>query len=242
MNKILPFLLLLLVFSCQVAEKETTNPTVEIDTPEALYGQLFEDAQLRTDLFPDSKTFVDCVPLKAPSEIVALYEQLENKEDKDVLLGFLKEHFVIPGYEEKPMLEQAETAGKHIQYLWDVLKREADERRSGTLIPLPNDYIVPGGRFREVYYWDSYFTMLGLKKDGEDALIKNVVDNFSFLIDSVGFIPNGNRTYYNTRSQPPFYALMVALSVEGNKEKSIADYHKYLLKEYSCCPEGIFFQ
>jgi alpha,alpha-trehalase len=74
----------------------------------------------------------------------------------------------------------------------------------GSLIPLPYPYIVPGGRFQEIYYWDSYFTMLGLSVSGRFDLIENMVDNFSFLIKTLGHIPNGNRSYYISRSQPPF--------------------------------------
>src|SRR5439155_404581 len=65
--------------------------------------------------------------------------------------------------------------------------------------------------FREVYYWDSYFTMLGLIESGRTDLVKSMLDNFAYLIRTVGHIPNGNRTYYLSRSQPPFFAAMVGL-------------------------------
>lgn len=238
MLRLSPLIFILVLASCQPGQQEAEKVNIEIGSPEKLYGRLFLDVQLRTDLFPDSKTFVDCTPLKSPSEISALYDELENKESKASLLSFLEENFIIPGYKEQALESNASEVSEHVQNLWSVLKRAADDRTSGTLIPLPNDYVVPGGRFREVYYWDSYFTMLGLKVDGEQDLIDNIVANFSFLIDSIGFIPNGNRAYYGSRSQPPFYALMVALSVEGNKEKSIADYHQYLVKEYNFWMDG----
>ncbi|MEL4411540.1 trehalase family glycosidase, partial [Shewanella algae] len=72
-----------------------------------------------------------------------------------------------------------------------------------------------GGRFREIYYWDSYFTMLGLLESGRIDLIEQMVKNFASLIDRFGFIPNGNRTYYLGRSQPPFFALMVSVLMDG---------------------------
>ena len=75
--------------------------------------------------------------------------------------------------------------------------------------------IVPGGRFGEIYYWDSYFTSLGLKVSGKMRLVESMVSNFSYLIDTIGYIPNGNRTYYLGRSQPPFYSLMVELLSEA---------------------------
>ena len=98
------------------------------------------------------------------------------------------------------------------------LSRQPD-MAGGSLIPLPFPYIVPGGRFGEIYYWDSYFTMLGLKASGKNEMLENMVKNFSFLLDTVGHIPNGNRTYYLSRSQPPFYSLMIRLlaDVKGKK-------------------------
>ena len=72
-------------------------------------------------------------------------------------------------------------------------------------------YVVPGGRFREMYYWDSYFTMVGLQTSGRDDLVAAMVENFAGLIDRYGHIPNGSRSYYLSRSQPPFFAAMVEL-------------------------------
>jgi alpha,alpha-trehalase len=91
-----------------------------------------------------------------------------------------------------------------------VLTRQADvnDPRS-SLLPLPNPYVVPGGRFREVYYWDSYFTMLGLIESGRTTQVGQMLDNFAHLVRTVGHIPNGNRTYYLSRSQPPYFAAMV---------------------------------
>ena len=77
------------------------------------------------------------------------------------------------------------------------MKRKSDDGIHGSsLLPLPYEYIVPGGRFREIYYWDSYFTMLGLKESGLHELMESMVRNFVHLIDSYGHMPNGNRTYY----------------------------------------------
>jgi len=72
-------------------------------------------------------------------------------------------------------------------------------------------YVVPGGRFREMYYWDSYFTMLGLMQSGRPELAEDMVRDFAYLIDTFGHVPNGARTYYLSRSQPPFYFEMVGL-------------------------------
>jgi alpha,alpha-trehalase len=103
---------------------------------------------------------------------------------------------------------------------------------------LPHPYIVPGGRFREIYYWDSYFTMLGLQEDGQTEIIKNMIDNFSWLIENYGFIPNGNRTYYLSRSQPPFYAKMLEVLAVTEGEEVFVEYLPFLEKEYEFWMSG----
>ncbi|MCI0489865.1 MAG: alpha,alpha-trehalase [Blastocatellia bacterium] len=77
------------------------------------------------------------------------------------------------------------------------------------LLYLPHPYVVPGGRFNEMYGWDSYFIQVGLLRDGEIAMAKNLVDNFLYQIVYYGEILNANRTYYLTRSQPPFLTRMI---------------------------------
>ncbi len=110
--------------------------------------------------------------------------------------------------------------------------------RSGTLIPLPYPYIVPGGRFREIYYWDSYFTMLGLEQDKRKEIIRNMLDNFSYLIDTYGYIPNGNRTYFLGRSQPPFFSMMISVLAEMEGDTVFTHYLKYLEKEHEFWMDG----
>jgi alpha,alpha-trehalase len=178
--------------------------------PDKIFGQLFTDVQL-AKIFPDGKTFVDCLPKRKVSDI--MYDYGLSKGSNMDLRKFVEENFDLPSKPaalENVMKEPA--AADHIKNLWANLKREADKAVDGSsLLPLPNAYIVPGGRFREIYYWDSYFTMLGLKESGEAAMIENMITNFAFLIDTYGHIPNGNRTYYLSRSQPPFFSLMVDL-------------------------------
>ncbi len=177
---------------------------------------LFEDVQF-AHVFPDEKTFVDCLP-KQPLEEIAREYQLAKDSPGFQLKEFVLAHFVqpasyVPDYisdRDRDVLENAEK-------LWDVLTRQPDPE-AGSLIPLPFPYIVPGGRFREIYYWDSYFTSLGLRASGRIEMIENMVKNFSHLIDTVGYIPNGNRTYYLGRSQPPFFSLMVKLLAEERGE------------------------
>jgi alpha,alpha-trehalase len=198
-------------------------------TPDRLYGQLFTDVQLGR-IFPDSKTFVDCIPLQSPGEIVAQYEK-EKHQPRFDLKKFVLQHFRLPPA-PKQYSSGTKDIRKHIAELWDVLKRSADTVKEGSsLLPLPYPYVVPGGRFREVYYWDSYFTMLGLKESGEYEMMENMAKNFAYLIKAYGHIPNGNRTYYLSRSQPPFFSLMVELLASVKGDSILAQYHDALLAE-----------
>ncbi|HEU5352055.1 MAG TPA: trehalase family glycosidase [Terracidiphilus sp.] len=83
------------------------------------------------------------------------------------------------------------------------------------LLFLPHPYVVPGGRFNEMYGWDSYFIVLGLEADHHEALARDMVDNFYFEIEHYGGVLNANRTYYLTRSQPPFLTSMMRAVYEN---------------------------
>ena len=156
------------------------------------------------------------------------------KGPKFDLKKFVEDNFQIPGSPTSDYkTDTTESVVTHIKNLWKILKREQDPSVEGsTLLPLPEPYIVPGGRFREIYYWDSYFTLLGLKESGENELIENMVGNFAYLISQYGHIPNGNRSYYLSRSQPPFFALMLDMlaAIKGNYV--YATYLPALQKEY----------
>ncbi len=95
---------------------------------------------------------------------------------------------------------------RRIQKLGDV---RPEEIPTPGLLYLPNPYVVPGGRFNEMYGWDSYFILLGLEADHKEALAKGMVDNFLFEVEHYGSVLNANRTYYLTRSQPPFLTSMI---------------------------------
>ena len=101
---------------------------------------------------------------------------------------------------------------RHIQKLGDV---RPEELSAPGLLYLPNPYVVPGGRFNEMYGWDSFFILLGLEYDHREALAKGIVDNFLFEVENYGAVLNANRTYYLTRSQPPFLTAMIRLVFES---------------------------
>ena len=80
-------------------------------------------------------------------------------------------------------------------------------------------YVVPGGRFDEMYGWDSYFIVLGLLEDERLDLARGFVDNFTYVIEHYGATLNANRTYYLTRSQPPFFTSMLRAVWEATPPK-----------------------
>lgn len=206
-------------------------------SPEERWGELFEAVQL-AQVFPDGKTFVDCEPKYPAEQILANYAAAKT-EPEFHLRAFVLEHFALPpAYGADFEADSSRSMSEHIRSLWPVLTRQPDEEGAGSLLSLPYPYIVPGGRFREIYYWDSYFTMLGLAADGELEMMEHMVNNFAYLIDEVGFIPNGNRTYFMTRSQPPFFSSMVALLAEHKGPATYVNYLPQLLREYEFWMRG----
>ena len=201
-------------------------------------GELFHDVQM-AGVFADSKTFADARPLLPPAEIVRRYAS-ERGRPGFALAAFVGETFELPGavgegYESDPSRSMEE----HVRALWPVLTRPADDADAVTsLIPLANPYVVPGGRFREVYYWDSYFTMLGLVESGRLDLVESVLDNFADLVQRVGHVPNGNRTYYLGRSQPPYFAAMVGLYAQAADSTAALRYLDALEAEHAFWMDG----
>ncbi len=199
-------------------------------------GELFEAVQIQAVL-ADGKTFPDCIPKYEPEEINQKYLQQKKSAGFD-LKKFVDENFELP--KEDPAnyeSNKSKPVEENIEQLWNILSRKPDGEKS-SLIPLPFPYIVPGGRFREIYYWDSYFTMLGLQVSKRIDLIENMVNNFAYLIDTTGYIPNGNRSYYLGRSQPPFFSLMVKLLAEENGGNILIKYLPQMEKEYHFWMKG----
>lgn len=189
---------------------------IAVETPAGLFGPLFVAVQ-ECGLFPDSKTFADACPRRVPAAILADW-QAERPEGGEELRRFVLANFDLPQDWADPPLDQRPLAA-HIAALWPLLTRAASEPAPGSSeIWLPHSYVVPGGRFRELYYWDSYFTMLGLARSGQQQLVENMIANFGSLLDRIGHIPNGTRSYYVSRSQPPFFHLMAALSRDASVE------------------------
>jgi len=192
--------------------------------PDQQWQPLFQQVQ-GAHLFKDQKTFADAVPRQPAATVLTEWQRARTQPGFD-LAAFVAEHFTVPGDTQPYVPPAGETLRAHIDGLWPVLTRTTGTvDPNGSLLPLPKPYVVPGGRFREVYYWDSYFTLLGLASSGRWQQVRDMVDNFAFQLDSYGHIPNGNRSYYLSRSQPPFFSLMVDLLATHEGDDA---YRRYL--------------
>ena len=212
------------------------QPTSQQSSPDILLGPLFNEVQ-SAKLFPDQKTFADAVPKSDPLTILADYRMQHTQSGFD-LRHFVEMNFILPKEGEKYVPPEGQSLREHIDDLWPVLTRTTDKANKwDSLLPLPKPYVVPGGRFREVYYWDSYFTMLGLAESGHWDKIGDMVDNFAYELDTWGHIPNGNRSYYLSRSQPPFFSLMVELLATHDSD-ALKKYRPQMEKEYAYWMEG----
>ncbi|WP_052055679.1 trehalase family glycosidase [Myxosarcina sp. GI1] len=100
-----------------------------------------------------------------------------------------------------------------------VLPTEIELIKEHGLLYLPHPYVVPGGRFNEMYGWDSYFIILGLLQDDEIELAKNMVEQLAYEVEHFGMILNANRTYFLTRSQPPILTHAVLKLYEHTQDK-----------------------
>jgi alpha,alpha-trehalase len=208
------------------------------DSPQLLFGDLFVAVQ-SAQLYTDGKAFADAIPDAAPQEIMVQFHAL-HPDSPQALKRFVEAHFTLPGE-----ITTASFAPEHdlilerIDRLWDPLTRHTPLAPPySSLLPLPRPYIVPGGRFREIYYWDSYFTMLGLVQSDRRDLVEDMVSDFAYFIDTYGHVPNGARTYYLSRSQPPFFFEMVGLLESKDPPAAFVRYLPQLKAEYAFWMQG----
>ena len=209
-----------------------------IQSPQQQFHELYlavEEARL----FADSKAFADATPQSDPEAILAAY-RADPPATHEALQAFVAAHFTMPeNLAAPPPASAMPPIGAHIDQLWDVLTRRSERVPDyGSLLSLPQPYVVPGGRFRELYYWDSYFTMLGLAQSGRTELLEDMVRDFASLIDTYGHVPNGTRSYYLSRSQPPFFFEMVALLSPQDPVRAYVHYLPQLKKEYAFWMQG----
>jgi len=198
------------------------------------YGPVLRAVQM-SGLFDDSKTFVDMPCKVPPGEILKAFQDLPADPDLPTLADFVTTYFDEVGAElqlwQPPDWQPAPPAFDaivdpevrrfvdDIHRRWLVLGRQFN-RSSGSCddcfssFRLPRPFIIPGGRFREAYYWDSYWVLDGLLLGDMVETARGILDNFVYMVITYGFVPNGGRIYYTARSQPPLLARMVRRFVE----------------------------
>lgn len=207
-------------------------------SPQILFKDLFAAVQNEA-IYTDGKTFVDAVPNDPPATILAQYHT-DHPSSPQALQRFVAAHFTLPAQATSgTSAPEKVSIVAHIDGLWYQLTRTTPKTPPySSALPLPKPYVVPGGRFREMYYWDSYFTLLGLAESKREDLLNDMVGNFAYLIDTYGHIPNGARTYYLSRSQPPFFFLMVGLLSKDDAADAYVRYLPQLKREYEFWMEG----
>lgn len=181
-------------------------------------SDLFKKVQL-SNVFPDSKTFADAIAKFPLIEILARYERYISNNDDFNIIDFINDNFEIPTHQDIKIEGSMNSIDEHIDLLWHKLTKKADKQELGSLLPLQRPYIVPGGRFREIYYWDSYFTALGLVDSKNIDIAEYMLFNFIDLQTQYECIPNGNRAYYLSRSQPPILGLLTELVLHSKSDK-----------------------
>ena len=188
-----------------------------------------------SNIFNDSKTFVD-MPMRVDPEVISTAFNEYNGTTNQNLLDFVNQYFAPAGsdiYSATPVDWQAsppildKIPAEHVYHdwaqdlndLWKVLGRRLNESvakhaERHSFYPIPYPTIVPGGRFRESYYWDSYFIIQGLLVCDMHISALNIIRNLLNAVSMFGFVPNGGRVYYLDRSQPPLLSSMVMSLVE----------------------------
>lgn len=181
----------------------------EVATPADLYGPLLTQVQLG-QMFEDGKTFVDAAPRRHPDDIMRSFSDLPA--DSACLRDFVIDNFDLPEPAKVHPAHGEPDLRRYIRSIWPELCRNGGHPPPyGSLLPVEGPYVVPGGRFAELYYWDSYFSIPGLLRDGLDDVAHGIVTALTDLLERYGRIPNGTRSYYLSRSQPPLYYAMLDL-------------------------------
>ncbi|XP_078323800.1 trehalase-like [Crassostrea virginica] len=217
------------VFAVYVGIIHGQDTIAACDSPIFCQGQLLDTIQ-KMRLFSDSKTFVDMSLKNSPDVVLSAFNALQKPVSKLQARAFLDAHFSGPGEEfehwapeDLPRLPSfltriSDTAlrdfGWDLCRIWKDLGRKikSDVKSNQdrySLVYLPHPFIVPGGRFRETYYWDTYWVIKGLLLCEMTETVKGMLENFVLLIQRFGLIPNGGRIYYIRRSQPPLFIPMM---------------------------------
>ncbi|KAJ8972939.1 hypothetical protein NQ317_013210 [Molorchus minor] len=231
--------ILTVIIGCTRVELQTLQ---SCDSLVYCQGSLLDTVQ-KSGIFDDSKTFVDLTQSNPPATTLSNFEKLmkdtNNNPSVEQIRDFLDKNFISEteleqwapsDYQTNPdFLWKIDDVAvrdfaRQLIGIWPTLARKikkdvAENPDKHSLIPVPNGFIIPGGRFRELYYWDSYWIVKGLLLSQMDKTAKGMIENLITFVDRYGYIPNGGRVYYLNRSQPPLLTLMVGLYVDAMDDK-----------------------
>lgn len=208
---------------------QVQEPAIHSQPSVALRDPLIEEARVLS-VVDDFKMLSDLSPRLLTAERKAQIEkrsvQIEKQKDRKTAVRFLikslyehKQELLpvdLPELKAKWTIKNEKHAKtfEHTEKMWSVLTRKTPAQTSSSLIPLPHPLLIPGARFQEGYYWDSYFAFPALLSTGRRSLVQGQIQNFLYLVKNYGLVPNGTRDYYLSRSQPPLLSQMVRLLVE----------------------------
>ncbi|KAI8145777.1 Six-hairpin glycosidase-like protein [Fennellomyces sp. T-0311] len=232
--------LYVLIWMCLSAFAAAATDHSSCNSPIYCDGPLLRTVQLAR-LFPDSKTFVDMPTKKPIDEVLKAFESIGGQNaSHEAIASFVVNNFDKPGSEivqhtveknatpswvesinddmYRSWIEMLDKAWGKLTYKFDMSKLCPGCVSSA--LPVNRLFVVPGGRFREFYYWDTYFVIRGLLLSDLDDLAKDMIENLLDFVDTYGFVPNGARIYYLNRSQPPLLTEMVKIYYEKTGDKS----------------------
>lgn len=228
------------------------------DSPIYCHGEILRQIELARP-FQDSKTFVDLPTIRPLEEVIAAFNDLPKPLSNNTeLQEFLTTYFGEAGSEIAPVPEdELSTNATFLDHVNDTVVRDfvaavvdiwpnltrsyvGASNCSGcvdSFIPLNRTFVVAGGRFREPYYWDSFWIIEGLlRTQGSFTEIAlNIIENFLDLVRDIGFVPNGARQYYLNRSQPPLLTQMLSVYMDyvGNDTSILERALPILEQEYA---------
>ena len=207
-------------------------PPTGIERPVDIFGVMYDEI-LSLDTLGISEQIANGFPKKDIREIKLAFRKQKNNSDFD-LHKFISEHWDLATprkIDYKP--DAAKNISQISTQLWSSLSyNSSNQPAHSSLIELPHSYIPYNGEKLEMRYMDSYFIMVGLAAEGNWEMVKNMVNNFAFLIDNTGHIPETNRTYMISRSNQPFFSHMIELLAEYEGESVYSKYLPQLEKEH----------
>ncbi|XP_044574448.1 trehalase-like isoform X2 [Cotesia glomerata] len=220
------------------------------------HGDLLHEVQM-SRIFPDSKTFVDMKMKHSPEETLKKFETMmshikERPPPLEEIKRFVEDNFDEAGSEfedwnpvdwrkEPKFLKSIKDPNlrkfaSDLNDIWKLLGRKMKEdvrinQDLYSILYVPHPVIVPGGRFREFYYWDSYWIIKGLLLSEMHATVRGMLTNFVSIVKQIGFIPNGGRIYYTMRSQPPMLTPMVKIYIDDTNDTEWLKENLWLLEK-----------